>query len=143
MEFIKSAVEYLFSRNPGPQFKFYIPLIILIVVLFLSSIVFAVIYKNKKKTDFAFKHLFKKTANRLFWIGSLFLFLVLIRYENIPYFSMRILIYLSLLLLIYFTFKTAKTFFKDYPREKLNAQSKIGIHEHHELQYLPNKKKKN
>ncbi|MEK7127079.1 MAG: hypothetical protein AAB848_03135 [Patescibacteria group bacterium] len=142
MEFIKSAAHYLFSRNPGTQFKFYIPLIILICLLFLGALAFSVIYKNKKKTDFAFKHYFKKTAGRLFWIGFLFLFLVLVRYENIPYFSMRILMYLSLLLSVYFIYKTAKTFLKDYPREKQNVQSRIGMHEHKELQYLPNKKKK-
>ena len=127
MEFIKSIAQYLFSRNPGVQFKFYIPLIILIGLLFLCAIAFSVIYKNKKKTDFAFKHYFKKTAGR---------------YENIPYFSMRIFMYLSLLILVYFIYKTVKTFIKDYPREKQNVQSRIGVNEHKELQYLPNKKKR-
>lgn len=141
MAFIKNFFNYLFSANPGVNFRYYVPLIILVALLIGGSIALSVIYKKKRKDDFAFKRLFKKTSNRLLLFGILFLFLVLVRYENIPYFSMRIWLYLSLLLLAYFLYRTLRVYRVDYPREKHNAAPKITTHKE-EKQYLPNKKKR-
>ncbi len=114
-------IKYLLNPNPGTAFKFYIPLAILIVVLIVGSIAFSIIYNHRKKHDFAFKRLFKSTSTHLLLLGLLFLFLIGVRSENIPYFSTRILLYLSLLLFLYFLYKAIKTYRVDYPREKQNA----------------------
>lgn len=141
MDKIKAFASYLFNSAPGKEFKFYIPLIILAVILILGSIVFAIIYKQRKKHDFALKRLFKKFSSRLALLGLLFLFLIAVRAENIPYFSMRILLYLSFLLLIFFAYKYIKVYKVTYPKEKENVNTIINRPEKHQNKYLPNKKK--
>ncbi len=142
MEYIKSFFSYFFASNPGTAFSYYVPVLVLSAVLILSSLVFAQYYKRKKKTDFAFKRLFKKLSNRMLLFGILFLVLTALRYENIPYFSMRILLYLTALTLLYFIYKYIKIYTVDYPKEKENAQAKQHVVKKEENQYLPNKKKK-
>ncbi|MFA6992796.1 MAG: hypothetical protein WC269_06010, partial [Candidatus Gracilibacteria bacterium] len=66
--------------------------------------------------------------------------LTLIRYENIPYFSMRIWLYLTLLVLVYFIYKLVKTLAVDYKREKTNTQSHKTEQVKKPTVYLPNKK---
>lgn len=131
---------YLFKPAPGPIFKFYVPLLILAGLLIIASIIASTLYKNKKKQDFAYKRLFKRLGTTLFSMGFLFLFLAAVRYENIPYFSMRVWIYLSFILLAYLTYRYIKIYKIDYPREKINAQPKSSGQK--ENSYLPNKKKK-
>lgn len=137
MQFIKSMLNYFFESQPGINFKFYMPLIILAVLLIAGGIIFSFIYNKKKKEDLAFKFLFRKFGSNMALMGILFIFLVAVRYENIPYFAMRIWIYLSLLGLLYLIYRYVKKFKVDYPKEKQN-------HEHHkhvkeENKYLPNK----
>jgi len=143
METIKNLLFYFFNPAPGQDFQYYIPISILVFILIGGSIIFARIYKKKRKNDFAFKRVFKKTSKRLFLIGLLFLILALLRYENIPYFSMRFWLYLSSLLLAFFIYKTIKCYKKEYPKEKesikINLSSKVKKSENN---YLPNKKKK-
>ena len=121
MQSIKSFFLYLFDRSPGSAFSYYYLMMIIVAVLIIGGIVFSQVYKNRKKHDFAFKRLFKNTASRSVLLGVLLLVLTLIRYENIPYFSMRILLYISLLLVAYFIYKTIYAFKKDYPRERSNV----------------------
>lgn len=139
MEKVKAIVSYLFGIAPGPEFKFYIPMIALCLLLLFGALLFSFLYRNKKKEDFAFKHYFKKTAGRITMLGLLFLILVLVRYENIPYFSMRAWIYLSLLLLAYFIYKLMRTYFVDYKKEHEGSKNKVHSPEN---KYLPNKHKK-
>lgn len=138
MAYLKNIVNYLFSKNPGQNFSFYTELIVLIALLMIAAIVFSQIYKRRKKYDFAFKRLFKKLSGRLILLAILFAVLTILRYENIPYFSMRILLYISLLLLLYFIYKTARTFRVEYPKEKQNT-SLLKQTAPKEKKYLPNK----
>ncbi|MFA6992069.1 MAG: hypothetical protein WC269_02195 [Candidatus Gracilibacteria bacterium] len=144
MEKVTSILGYLFKAIPGSNFKYTIPVLVVAVLLILAGIVFGYIYNKKKKDDFAFKRLFKKTGSRLVLMGILFLVLVGVRYENIPYFSMRIWLYLSALLLLYVIYKLGKNFFKDYPKERENMFSSLKAHaaKKEENRYLPNKNKR-
>ena len=139
MDKVKAIANYLFNIMPGAQFKYYIPLIVICLILLFGALLFGFLYKNKKKEDLAFKHYFKKTANRLSLMGLLFILLVLVRYENIPYFSMRIWIYLSILLLEFFIYKYLKIFFVDYKREHKNASNRVSSPEN---KYTPNKNRR-
>lgn len=139
MEILKSMLSYFFNPVPGVQFKFYIPLVALATVLVIGGIVFGKIYKRLKRDNQSFKKLFVKTSNHLVLTGLLFLFLVAVRYEKIPYFSMRIWIYLSLIWLLYIAYKNIKNYKVKYPQEKLFEESKKHIS--HKNSYLPNKKK--
>lgn len=139
MNFIKSLLEV----NPGTNTHFYTPWIALICILFVSAIVFSVIYDKRKKYDFAFKRLFRKTSLNLSLFGLLFLFLMAVRYEHIPYFSIRIFLYASVLGLIYFLYRFIKVYKTDYQREKENVKN-LAIHSGKKAakKYLPNKHKK-
>lgn len=136
-------LKYLFNTNPGTEFKYYLPLGILIAILIVSSVAVSIIYDHKKHHDFAFKRLFKRTSLKLFLFGIFFLFLMGVRYENIPYFSMRIWLFLGLLVLAYLICKLVKTYFVEYQKEKLNAHHTAVNNETREVKkYLPNKKKR-
>ena len=142
MEYIKSSFSYFFAPNPGTQFSYYIPILVLAGVLILGAIAFSGYYNKKKKTDFAFKRLFRKLSGRMFLFGILFLVLIALRYENISYFSMRILLYLTALISLYFVYRYIKIYKVKYPKEKENAQAKQHIVKKEENRYLPNKKRK-
>ncbi len=142
METIKSILSYFFSKAPGQEFKYYIPMTVLILVLVLGGIIFSAAYKKRKKTDFAFKRLFKKTGPRLVIFGIIFLVLILLRYENIIYFSMRIWLYLAVVGLLYFLFRTVRTYKVCYKKEKKSIQTRQVHTKKEERKYLPNKKKR-
>lgn len=144
MQTISSLFYYLFTPYPGSEFKFYIPMIILIILLIGGGIAFSIVYKMKKKEDPAFKKLFAKTAGRLILMGILFMILTLVRFESIPYFSMRLWLYLSLALLAFFVYITIKTYRTKYPKEKENFKTKMAFRKKQskENRYSPNKKKR-
>ncbi len=137
-----NILSYFFNTNPGQSFKYYIPMIALGVILILFGVIFSFLYKSKKKTDFAFKRLFKGVGRTSVLMGLLFLTLTAVRYETIPYFSMRIWVYLSLLLLLYLIYRYIKIFKTRYPVEKENAAIKTHVSETNEISYLPNKARK-
>lgn len=136
-------IKYLLSPNPGTDFRFYIPLAVLVVLLFLGAIAVSIIYKRRKGYDFAFKRLFHKTAMNLCLNGILFLFLLVVRYEGIPYFSARIFMFAGFAWLIYFIYKTVRVYLKDYPREKENVKN-LTVNKDTKVvhKYLPNKRKR-
>ena len=142
MEYISSTFKYLFNSNPGTAFKYYVPMLILASLLVVGSIAFSAYYKKRKKVDFAFKRLFKSLSNRLMLFGIFLFILIAVRYENIPYFSMRIWLYILLLVLLYFVYRYLKIYKVKYPKEKINADAKKHQVKKEENKYLPNKKKK-
>jgi len=111
-------------------------MIAFIVLLTISSIAFAQIYNKKKREDIAFKKLFKKVSGRLLLFGGLIAFFTAVRYESIPYFSMRIWLYITLLGTIAYIGKTLHTYIKVYPTKKHSKPKKV------KNVYLPSKKKK-
>src|SRR3989338_1716190 len=102
MEKVKATFSYFFAKTPEANFQYYKILIILVILLIGGGIAFSAYYKLRKKNDPAFKRLFKKTATRLVLLGIMFGLLTLLRYERIPYFSMRIWLYLGVLLFLWF-----------------------------------------
>lgn len=142
MQTLSNFFHYLLDSVPGTEFRYYVPLLVLSVLLVIGAIVFSQIYKRRKKFDYAFKRLFKSVSGRLIIIGILILILVAVRYEQIPYFSMRLWLYAVLLFLLYTTYKYIKVYLKDYPKEKANVEKKTHFSKKEENKYLPNKKKK-
>lgn len=142
MEKVKSIFSYFFTRIPGTEFKYYIPFVIFIILLIVGGIAFSAYYKHRKKTDPAFKRLFQKTSTKLVLLGIMFGLLTLLRYERIPYFSMRIWLYLGILLFLWFVYHTVRVYKVDYPREKQNVHQIYQVVEKDKKIYLPNKKKR-
>jgi len=126
---MNSLFPYFFSSNPGTQMKYYISLVVVIALIFIASIVISQIYKKKKRTDFAFKKYFKNTSKVFGLLAILLAFLVLTRYETIPYFAMRIWLYITLLTIVYFIYKYIKiyktSYIKDFEHSK--KQKKVNV----------------
>ena len=142
MDFFRITIDYFFSSTPGRAFNFYIPIIVLIVLLIGGGIAFSYLYKKKKKEDFAFKRLFKKTSSRMVLFGFILLLLLLFRYENIPYFAMRLWLYTTLIILLIFIYKTLKTYKYVYPKERENAKRRPLASSKKENVYSAKKKRK-
>lgn len=120
MEKLNTFLKYIFDTTPGSDFGYYLPMIILSALLIVAGIAFMFVYNNRKKYDFAFKRMFKNTSRNLVLFGLLFLFLLGTRYENIPYFGMRFVLYVSLLGLAYMLFSYVKTHTTVYKKELLS-----------------------
>lgn len=119
METITSLLSYIFDPTPGPDFRYTWPLLIVGALLIIAAIAFNTHYKRKKKKgDLAFKKLFKNASTHMFTFGVLILILTSIRYENIPYFAMRLWFIITILTLIYYAYKYVKAAYKDYPQMK-------------------------
>ncbi|MFA7685301.1 MAG: hypothetical protein WCX95_00690 [Candidatus Gracilibacteria bacterium] len=139
MSALKNFFYYFFQAIPGTKFNYYIPIAIFIVLLLVIAIATSVIYRNKKKTDFAFKRLFKNLSKRLILIAILSLVYLLVRYENIPYFSMRIWLYAIIALFLFFAYRYIKAYKVIYPKEKINFEMAHPTKKANSS-YLPNKK---
>lgn len=143
METIKNIVKNLFAADPGPTFKYYMPLLVLAILLILWGVVFNNIYDKKKKTDFAFKRCFKNLSKVMILFGCLFLVLLAARYEGIPYFSMRLWLYASSLVFLYFVYHYIQAYRVKYTKEaenqKINAKETL---ENKRTSYSPSKRRK-
>ncbi|MDP2642275.1 MAG: hypothetical protein Q8P62_00340 [Candidatus Peregrinibacteria bacterium] len=143
MEKVNTLLKYIFDTTPGSDFGYYLPMLILSGLLILAGIVFMFIYNKRKRKDFAFKRMFKNTSRSLVFFGILFLFLLGTRYENIPYFGMRFLLYISLLGLAYLLYGYVKTHRTEYRKElKLNPKSTFKENVQKEVSYTARKKRK-
>jgi tellurite resistance protein TehA-like permease len=138
-------MNYLFTPSPGQAFKYYTALLILVALLIIGSFVFKNIYKKKlENRDFVFKKMYKKVPNRMIYFAIGLLFIIVVRYENIPYFAMRLWLYLLLLgMAVYAGFQVYK-YFKKYPKERDNFESRQAVKTSVDvkMKYLPNKKRK-
>ncbi|MEK7672973.1 MAG: hypothetical protein AAB373_03740 [Patescibacteria group bacterium] len=124
MESIKNFFNYFVSANPT-QFNYDTLALILIGLLVAGAVAFSIIYKNKKKSNPVFKRMFKLTAGRMYLYAFLFLILLGLRYEGIPYFSMRLWTYLTLGFFVYFSANTVKTYYVDYKKEQASLNNRM------------------
>lgn len=130
METIKSFFGYFLDPTPGPDFGYSWHMFILSILLIIGAIVFNTYYKNRKKTDIPFKKLFPGVSTQMLTFGILILILTGIRYENIPYFSMRLWFAATLVVFIYYIYKNIQLWRKEYPQmlkenEQINKTRKV------------------
>ncbi|MBI4235262.1 hypothetical protein HY604_03100 [Candidatus Peregrinibacteria bacterium] len=143
METIKNIVKNIFASDPGPDFNYYLPLLVLAILLIIWGVVFSGIYDRKKKTDFAFKRCFKNLSKTMVLFGCLFLLLLAVRYEGIPYFSMRLWLYTSTLIFLYLVYHYVMVYIGKYTKEKTNSSVlQKDYLENKKISYSPSKKKK-
>lgn len=141
LTYLSTAASYLFAKFPGAEFSYKWHTLALAVILILGAAAFKTTYRKKvSNKDFVFKKIFKKVPGRMIYLGILLIFFVLVRIENIPYFSMRIWMILNLLGVVVFTVYYLYKYFKVYPKELENFESRI-VSEPKAV-YLPNKKKR-
>ena len=143
METINSIFSNILEATPGREFRYYYVMLGLIVILFVGSFVLKKYTAHKIKTkDFVFKNMFKKISPRLIYFGIGFIFLILLRYENIPYFAMRLWLYLTLIGLIAFLGRNLYKYIKIYPKEYENFKNRQRTKTPNEKIYLPSKRKR-
>jgi CDP-diglyceride synthetase len=137
-------ISYLLKANPGSEFHYYTPVGVFIALLICAALCMRHVYKSKRKTDIAFRRIFKNSVKILVLFTALFTFLMLARYENIPYFSMRLWLLLGGLGFIFLLFRSIRKYRKEYPelKARLGKRETSETEKKQAKRYLPNKKKK-
>jgi len=105
----------------------------LAVVSLLASIALR-IYLKKQKEDKIFKKLFRNLPGKLQLFAIMEGLYVLVRYERMPYLSMRFLNYCVLAYGLYLAIRYAQLYFKVYPAENKHHHEKLRLNK-----YLPRK----
>jgi uncharacterized membrane protein SirB2 len=138
METFNQVVLYFFSPLPGRDFDYYIPLIGLIAAILIASFYIS-IYIKKNKDNKAFKKTFRGFPSKLQLMAFLLGIYVLFRYYYVPFFSMRFILYILILITFYLLYLLAQAYRKTYPAEK-----EMRAHRQKVNEYLPEtiKKKK-
>lgn len=114
-------LDYFFRPIPGSPFRFYIPLLILAILILIGGIVMMKILR-KKKEDRAFKKLFSRIPEQCFWIGIIILLNIGARYERFPLVGSRFVLYIVLGFFLYYCVKHIYNYRKKLP--KLHEQFK-------------------
>ena len=126
----------MFELQPGSEFKFMVILIVFFLILAIGSFYLDAWIKKQPHRN-AIKKLLPHFPNRLRILGIIGFVLLFFRYENIPYFAMRILLVLLLLGIISYIGYSLYKFKKHLP-ELLETRKKKKTHH----KYLPKSKKK-
>jgi len=126
-----------FAINPGSQFEFYPHLIAFFSFLFAVAIVLFILTKLFKLHPFL-KRILKKIPGKLEIFALVGFLLVIFRFENIYYLSMRIWYLMWLVFFVWYLIHISKELFV-YPTKRL-AYEKHG--EGKERDYLPKPKRK-
>jgi len=137
MSIISNLILYFFSPLPEGPFRFMYFFIVLGAISLIGGIVLKV-YLKKQKNDKIFKKLFRDLPGKLILIGILEGLYVLVRWQRLPYLSLRFLNYLVLAYVIYVVFHYVQLYIKVYPEDKKHREAQIKKN-----QYLPRKGGKN
>lgn len=136
MSFLLSILQYFFEPLPVGPFKFMYFFIALAALSLIASIAFR-FYLKKQKEDKIFRKLFKNLPGKMQFFAILEAAYILVRYERMPYLSMRFLNYCVLAYGIYLAVHYVQLYFKVYPAEKKHREHQLKINK-----YLPRKHKK-
>lgn len=129
------TLRYYFNPNPGPEFKYWIVMLVFAGIL---VVIASLIKAYRKKTgDKILRKMLKSYPTKLIWFGAVAVLLTLVRLENISLFSMRFLWIVYFAILIYVIVGNVKTFYREYPRKVRQSLS-------HQVKskYLPGQTKK-
>ncbi len=136
MSFLSTVYQYFFASNPTGPFKF-LYVFIAAVVLLVAGAIALKIFLKKHKEDKIFRKLFRDLPGKLFAIAFMEAIYVLVRFERMPYLSMRFLNYLIFAYAAYVAFHYAQLYFKVYPADKKHHEEQLKLN-----RYLPRKHKK-
>ena len=112
--------SYFFSPLPGTKFAFYWPSLTLFLILLAGSLVLYILVKKLKNP--AFKRVYGDAPSALFSLGLIWGFIIFSRYENIAFFSMRFLMYITLVVLLVWVAKQVYRFFNSYKKESARLE---------------------
>lgn len=125
METFKNFIVAIFNPTPPPSIYTHI-FYIISALLLIGAIILKIAIIKKKKEDKAFKKQFKKyPAHLLFFAFSLVLY-TFSRSYNVPFFSMRAVLYILMGGMIWLLYSLVKTFTHDYPTDKKRRLQQMG-----------------
>jgi hypothetical protein len=127
-------LSYLFTPIPGSSFNYYIPLLIFAVLLFLTGTA----GKRLISKDKALRKSVGQKIGTLTWMGLSLALTLGLRHERIPYFSMRILMFIVLVITFIVLGKILYTYIRVYPKIK----ARIDTPKEQKKTYLPHKKRR-
>ena len=130
------SLGYLFTLQPGSEFKFMVPLIAFFLFLSIGSF-YIEKWVSRQPHRKAIKELLPDFSKRIRLFGIIGFLLLFARYENIPYFAMRIVLLLFLIGILVYVGRSLYKFKKHLP-ELLDKKEKKITHQ----KYLPKSKKK-
>lgn len=136
MQKFNDLVLYFFHPSPGRSFEYYYFIGALIAILVVLAIVLHIYIKKMNREDKTFRKLFKRYPSRLWTLAVLFTLYLLIRYNFVPFFSMRFLLYILLGVTVYLGYQMINTYLKIYPEAK-----KLREKQHEQNRYRIKKKK--
>jgi len=136
METINQIVGYFFGPFPGRAFAYY-PHIIVLIVGILAFSLYLRLRIRKDKEDKTFRRLFRNFPGKLEITATALAVYILLRYYNIGFFSMRMMIYLILATTLILGYYIVITYVKKYPAAKKLRQNQM-----EKNKYLPRKKKR-
>lgn len=128
-------LSYLFELQPGSSFRFMVPLIAFFLILAIGSF-YLEKWIKKQPHKKAITELLPKLSSRIRLFGILGFVLLFCRYENIPYFAMRIVLLAYLVGILVYVGRSIYKYKKHLP-ELLEKKEKKEIH----FKYLPKSKK--
>ena len=135
MDYLLSLLTYFFEPLPSAQFKYTNILIGLVVVCIVASFALR-IYLKKQKEDKIFRKMFRNLPGQLLGFGLAEGLYLLVRYERMPYLSIRFLNYMILAYGLYVVVMNVKNYIKVYPSQKQHREKQVKLN-----QYLPRKKR--
>ena len=130
-------LSYLFG-NPGSGFRYYAVLISLYSIVLIAAIVTSRYLKHARRTNNPIaKNLFSGAPAHFYYLSFAGFATVIFRYENVPFFSMRALMFVVLILTILFLGKHIYNYYMIYPQERAKYEKRPT-----QDRYLPKKKKR-
>ena len=135
MSYLLSILTYFFEPLPSGPFKYMNILIAIAATCLVASIALR-IYLKKQKEDKIFKKLFRVLPGQLLTFAIAEGIYILVRYERMPFLSMRFINYMILAYGLYAIVMSAQNYLKIYPAAKKHREHQVKMN-----QYLPRKKK--
>jgi uncharacterized membrane protein SirB2 len=134
MQYIYDAIGYIFDPLPPRNFAYYIVLAV-IVALLLALSFYIRFYIRKNNQDKTFRRLFRGYPSKLETIAVIIGICLFARYYGVSFLSTRVLLFTTLVIMIWLLYRIVIVYLKTYPAQKK---------QHHELmernKYLPKKK---
>lgn len=101
MSTVLKLIRYFFHPIPGSPFQFYLPLIILAILLIGLGVAIRYYIKKKKREDKSFKKLFGGLPIASYWFATLILGNLFGRYERFPLLGARFILFGTIILALY------------------------------------------
>lgn len=134
MSLFLNILQYFFDPLPSGPFK-YMFVLIATAVLALALSIGLRIYIKKQKDDKIFRKLFRDFPGKMQIFAFSEAIYILVRYERMPYLSIRFLNYMVLAYGLYIVFRAAQLYLKVYPADKKHHTEQLKLNK-----YLPRKR---